>query len=147
MALIDKFITLNEGETELCRLEGNAYTLSSNPIVRFIMFFVKIVAFLTGTIARVVVVCTSDRVIVVETQKILWFFNYSVSARDIFPRAVSQVGYAMQRSLIIFKTHYLTVAATGSVATEIFSSRNGEDRVHKMTVAVKSMKEKTTGGA
>ena len=134
-------IILNDGETEACRLEGNAYTLSSNPLVRIIMFFVKILAFLLGFISKVTVVTTSERVVILNTQKMLWIFNQSVSATTIFPRGINKIGYKMQRSFIFFKTHYLSV--TCGSETELFSSKKGKSGVDDMIKEMKNLRQKT----
>ena len=39
---LENYIKLSGNETEVARMRGNAYTTSSNPLVRIIMFFVKI---------------------------------------------------------------------------------------------------------
>jgi|SaaInl4_150m_RNA_FD_contig_21_1789881_length_670_multi_6_in_0_out_0_2 hypothetical protein len=142
------YFQLSDGEEELCRMTGNAYTLSSNPLVRIVMFFVKILQFFLGSVTRVLVVTTSERVVVIQNQKMLWIFDQSVTSRTVFPRGVSQIGYSMKRSFIFFKTHYLLMASTGE--TEIFSAKSGEGvtakgKVEDMIKSVKSLKEKTSG--
>lgn len=139
----EKYYQLNDGETELCRLEGNAYTLSSNPLVRIIMFFVKIIQFLLGSVSRVLVVTTSERVVIVKTQKFLWIFDSAIISTSVFPRGVIDVGYAMKRSFIFFKTHYFTMTYGG--LSEMFSSKNGQDRAELMIKSVKTLREKTSG--
>jgi hypothetical protein len=136
-------IQLNDGEQELCRLDGNAYTISFNPLVRIIMFFVKIIQFLSGSISKILVITTSERVVLVKTQKMLWIFDQSITSTTVFPRGIVKIGYSMQRSFIFFKTHYLTMTSGGK--SEIFSSKNGKKRVEEMIKEIKSLKEKTSG--
>jgi len=95
---LENYIKLSGNETEVARMRGNAYTTSSNPLVRIIMFFVKIILFLIGSIRKVVVVVTSERVIVVENQKFLWFFDSGITVNTFYPRGIIINGYAMQRS-------------------------------------------------
>ena len=140
---LESYIKLSERENEMCRMRGNAYTTSSNPLVRFIMFFIKIISFLLGFIRRVVVVVTSERVIVVENKRFLWFFDSGITVNTYYPRGIIINGYAMERSWLIFKTHYLTLS-TGA-ALELFSSRDGKDKTYDMIAAIKELKEKTSG--
>jgi hypothetical protein len=105
------------------------------------MFFVKILAFLLGFISKVTVVTTSERVVILNTQKMLWIFNQSVSATTIFPRGINKIGYKMQRSFIFFKTHYLSV--TCGSETELFSSKKGKSGVDDMIKEMKNLRQKT----
>ena len=139
----NKYLQLSDGETELSRLEGNAYTVSSNPIVRIVMFFVGIIQFLIGSKSKVLVVSTSERLVIIQNQKFLWFFDASVSVRTVFPRGIVQTGYSMARSMIFFKTHYLSMSSGGT--SEIFSSKSGKNGVDEMIRMIKSLKEKTSG--
>lgn len=140
---LDDYIRLSNGEVETAKLRGNAYTTSSNPLVRIIMFFVAIISFLIGSLRRVIVVVTSERVIVVENKKFLWFFDAGISVRSFYPRGIIVNGYAMKRMFLIFKTHYLSMSTGG--AEELFSSRDGKDKTYEMIDAIKALKEKTSG--
>lgn len=140
---LDDYIRLSDDEAKTCTLRGNAYTTSSNPIVRIIMLFIAIISFLVGSARRVLVVVTSERVIVVENQKFLWFFDAGVKVRTFYPRGIIINGYAMKRMFLIFKTHYLSISTGG--AEELFSSRDGKDKTYEMIGAIKELKEKTSG--
>jgi len=140
---LDDYIRLSGDEVETCKLRGNAYTNSSNPIVRIVMFFVAIISFLIGSARRVLVVVTSERVIVVENKKLLWFFDAGVRVRTFYPRGIIINGYEMKRMFLIFKTHYLSMSTGG--AEELFSSRDGKDKTYEMIAAIKVLKEKTSG--
>jgi hypothetical protein len=140
---VESYVKLSDNENEVCRLRGNAYTLSTNPLVRFVMFFVKIVQFLIGAISKVAVIVTSERVIVVNNQRFLWFFDASVEVKTYYPRGIVMTGYRMERTMIFFKTHFLSVSI--GPALELFSSKDGENRVHEMITAIKALKEKTSG--
>ena len=139
----EKYYHLNGSETELSRLRGNAYTVSSNPLVRIIMVFVKIISFLCGSLSKVLVVTTTERIVIVKIQKFLWVFDYSISSTSVFPRGIIDVGYEMQRAFIFFKTHYFTM--TYGSLSQIFSSRDGEEEVQIMIKSVKTLREKTSG--
>ena len=140
---LESYIQLSSEEAEVARMRGNAYTTSSNPLVRIIMFFVKIIMFLLGSLRRVIVVVTSERVIVVENQKFLWFFDSGITVNTFYPRGIIINGYSMQRSWLIFKTHYLTMSTGGQL--ELFSSRDGKDKTYEIIKAIKALKEKTSG--
>ena len=140
---LDDYIRVSGDEVETCKLRGNAYTTSSNPIVRIVMFFVAIISFLIGSARRVLVVVTSERVIVVENKKLLWFFDAGVRVRTFYPRGIIINGYEMKRMFLIFKTHYLSMSTGG--AEELFSSRDGKDKTYEMIAAIKVLKEKTSG--
>ena len=141
--MLEEYIRLSGDEVETCKLRGNAYTTSSNPIVRIIMLFVAIISFLVGSVRRVIVVVTSERVIVVENQKFLWFFDDGIKVRTFYPRGIIMNGYAMKRMFLIFKTHYLSMSTGG--AEELFSSKDGKDKTYEMIAAIKALKEKTSG--
>ena len=60
---------LGEKETITAALKGNSYTTSSNPAVRMIMAFVRIIALILGSPTRTSVICTNQRLILETTQK------------------------------------------------------------------------------
>ena len=100
---VDKF--LKEGEQVVANLKGNSYTNSSNPIVRLVMAFVRIVSAIMGSPTRTSVVCTNKRLILETTQKILWVFDYSSEITAVAPRGVMQVGYSFKRSWYICRRY------------------------------------------
>ncbi|MAK47229.1 MAG: hypothetical protein CMI24_08290 [Opitutae bacterium] len=65
----------------------------------------------------------------IETQKLLWFIDNSVSAISLTPRSISSVGYSLSRSLVIFKSHYFELVSSGF--TTLVKSENGKDGVYK----------------
>ena len=132
---------LKENEQVTAVLKGNSYTTSSNPAVRSIMGFVRIIATILGSPTSTSVVCTNQRLILETNQKMLWFFDSSSDIRAVSPRAIMQVGYSFQRSWIFFKNHYLTLVLSWS-AGELILSKDGYNGVSNMLNASEELREK-----
>jgi hypothetical protein len=140
MKLLEKHMPLETGEQILNHLKGNAYNTSSNIVLRILGNIERIFSLLTGTQKTVDIVVTDNRVITIEVSKFLWIFDGSVNARSYTPRSVSQVGYALQRELLIFKSHYLEFMS-GS-ASYLVKSKDGKTKVYEMIKSLVSLADK-----
>ena len=142
MRVLEKYMPLKEGETVIESIEGNAYNLSANIILRILGGILRIFAVIFGHSRKIHLVVTQNRVITVETEKILWFIDLSANSRSYTPRSVSQVGYALKRSMIIFKSHYLEFISAGSAY--LIKSESSQKDINVMINAITGLAEKTT---
>lgn len=142
MEVLNKYMPLAEGETVLESIQGNAYTLSANPLLRFLAVIERIVAVLTGSPRKVHIFVTPTRVISIETRKFLWVFDGSVSARSYTPRSIKQIGYTLQRSLFVFISHYLEFES-GSTAY-LVKSKQGKPKVDAVIKEIVELSERVT---
>ena len=129
MKELEKYMPLKENEQIYSVLQGDCYNMSSDPISRLVGSLIRIISIITGSRKRAIIVVTSSRMIKIETQKLLWFIDNSVSAISLTPRSISTVGYSLSRSLIIFKSHYFELVSSG--LTTLVKSENGKDGVYK----------------
>jgi hypothetical protein len=142
MKILTEYMPLDEGETVISSLEGNAYSISSNILSRLFAFVERIISILIGAPRKVHVIVTERRVITIETRKILWFIDSSVQARSYTPRSISQVGYSLSRDLIIFKSHYLEFVS-GSLSY-LVKSKEGKVKVNEMIGKLTGLAESVT---
>lgn len=145
MKLLKDYMPLSEGETVVKVLEGNAYNLSSNIVLRILGFFIKIMSLICGVRRKVHIVVTNKRVITVETQKILWFIDGSIKSRSYTARSISQVGYALQRDLLVFKSHYLEFISGSSAY--LIKAKEGRDKVYEMITDLATLTESVKASA
>ena len=130
IALLKKYMPLSSGEYITCYLKGDAYTTSSSVIIRFFMWIVKVISWLTGSIKRTHVFTTNRRVITVSQNKFLWFFDAAAESISYTPESISEAGYSLKRNLAIFTSHYfLYTSRSGSY---LVRSRSGKERIHEM---------------
>ena len=128
MKELKQYMPLKENEKMYSVLQGDCYNIGSDPLSRMIGFAIRIFSIITGSRRRAIVVVTSSRMIKIETQKLLWFIDNSVSAVSLTPRSISTVGYSMARSFIIFKSHYFELVSSG--LTTLVKSENGKEGVY-----------------
>ena len=73
---------------------------------------------------------TDTRVITIEVQTLFWVIEGSISARSYTPRSITRIGYSLQRSLIVFKSHYLEFeSGSGGL---LIMSKEGREKVYQM---------------
>lgn len=142
MQILNKYMPLADGEVVLESIEGNAYTLSSNPLLRLLAVIERIVSVLLGSPRKVHIFVTETRVISIETRKVLWVFDGSVSARSYTPRSIKQIGYSLQRVLLVFKSHFLEFES-GSTAY-LVKSKQGKPKVDAVIKEIVSLSERVT---
>ncbi len=111
-----KELVLFEGEKVLYQVEGNAYTDSSNPFDKLIMFFVKIIWLIMGIKLKTYMVATDRRIIQVDKRTILWgMITGNVSVITLNKRTVQSVGYAHVVRWFVIRTSYFILANMTSV--------------------------------
>ena len=141
-AIIDKYMPLEEGETVLQEMEGNAYNFGSSVISRLFCMIERIVSVVSGTTSKVHLITTNRRVITIEVNKVLWFIDGTVLSRSFTARSVNSVGYRLARSFLIFKSHYLDFD-TGSTQYAI-KSRTGQREVTTMIQKITTLADPVT---
>ncbi len=142
MDILDKYMPLKDGENIIKALEGNAYNTSYDIFSRIFGFIIRIISILTGSTKKIYLVVTEKRVITVEVNKVLWFIDGSVSSRSYTPRSLSQTGYTLRRSLLIFKSHYLEFNS-GSTSF-VIKSKSGQAEVMSLITAITGLAERVT---
>ena len=134
-----KYMPLKENEEILSTIEGDSYNKSPDIVSRMLGSIIRIISIITGSRKKALVVCTNSRLIIIETQKLLFFIDNSVSSRSFTPRSIQVVGYSLARSLIFFKSHYLELTA-GS-RSSLIKSKEGKELVDKMIASITHLTE------
>jgi hypothetical protein len=111
--LTNKYMPVLIDEEIISELMGDAYNMSPNIFARFFGMIEKIISWLLTVPKIAHIIVTNKRVIVIEARKFLWFFTWSVTSDSYAPKNVVKYGYAMLRSYIFFKSHYLTFGVHG----------------------------------
>ena len=142
MKILENYMPLSAGETITDSIEGNAYNLSSNIVARLLGFIMRIMAIILGSPSKITLVVTNKRIIKINIAKFLWFFDGTVSSASYPPRAVGSCGYQLSRSLVIFKSHYLSFyVPEGAI---LIKSRKGKDAVTSMLNSISGLAEKVS---
>ena len=142
MKILDNYMPLSTGETIQEALEGNAYSLSSNLFLRIIAFIERVLAIILGSPKKITLITTNKRVIQISRQKVLWFFDGSVSALSFTPRSISVAGYQLERFLLIFKSHYLMFQSSSN--SVLIKSKDGKGKVDSMIKNIAGLAEKVS---
>ena len=142
MKILERFMPLENGEDIVSHLEGNAYTNSSNPIIRLIYFIIRIFSIILGCPSKAHVIVTNRRLIVIQTTKFLWFFHGSADAKSVMPRSIGSMGYHFARSFLVFRSHYLSYSFDGSEV--LVKSQEGRDKVYEMIACGVRLAEKVS---
>jgi hypothetical protein len=112
-AFTEEYMPVLVDEVIISELKGDAYNMSPNIFARFFGMIEKIISWLL-TIPKIAhIIVTNKRVIVVEARKFLWFLTWNVTSDSYAPKNIVKYGYAMLRSYIFFKSHYLTFGVHG----------------------------------
>ena len=133
-SILDLYMPLNGGEQIISCLEGDAYSTSSNLLLAILGFIQRLVDLLTGQLKKMHIIVTDSRVITVETSNFFWVFDNTLEAKSLKPKTVSQVGYALGRSLLVFKSHFF-LYSLGSTSYKV-RTKDGKDKVYEMVKAV-----------
>jgi hypothetical protein len=121
---------LRENEEVRETLEGNSYNVSSNAIARLLSVIERLVSVILGCPKKTYMYVTDTRVITIEVQTLFWVIEGSISARSYTPRSITRIGYSLQRSLIVFKSHYLEFeSGSGGL---LIMSKEGREKVYQM---------------
>jgi len=133
-SLTKKYMPVLVDEEIVCELQGDAYNMSPNIFSRFFGMIEKIISWLL-TIPKIShIIVTNKRVIVVEARKFLWFFTWSVISNSYAPSNVVKHGYAMLRSYIFFRSHYLIFGVVGE--NLYIKSDQGKVKVDEVNQAI-----------
>ena len=133
-ALTNKYMPVLVDEEIVSELKGDAYNMSPNIFARFFGMIEKIISWLLTVPKIAHIIVTNKRVIVVEARKFLWFFTWSVTSDSYTPKNVVKYGYAMLRSYIFFKSHYLTFGVHGE--NLLIKSDEGKVKVDEVNQAI-----------
>ena len=140
--LLYTYMPLRGGEVVLASLEGNAYSISPNIYLRILAFIMRIVSILVGRSRKIYLVVTNTRIITIETQKTLWVFDGSISARNYLPRSISMAGYFLRRDFLVFKSHYLEFSSSASSESILVKSQEGKKKVYEMIYKINMLAER-----
>lgn len=119
---LENYITLYENENILKSIEGDAYNLSANPLLRLLGTLIRFFNVITGNRRKLHVVLTNRRVIFIDFRKMLWVIDKGVSVSSVTPRSIHSIGYSMVRTWLVFKTNYFQLKSS---ADEIFLKFKG----------------------
>ncbi|MFL3008585.1 MAG: hypothetical protein ACJZ14_04305 [Candidatus Neomarinimicrobiota bacterium] len=106
MAKLKELILL-DGEEVTFQLEGNAYTESPNPIIKFFGAIIRIFGKIFGWSLKTYIVITNKRIVRIDKEKILWIIPRNLVVLTLPKSSIREVGYAQTIRLIFFKTLYL----------------------------------------
>ena len=132
--LTDKYMPTLVGEEIINELKGDAFNSSPNIFARFFATIQKIIAWLFGVPKIAHIIVTNKRLIVVEARKFLWFFTWNVISNSYAPSNVVKYGYAMLRSYIFFRSHYLIFGVVGE--NLYIKSDQGKVKVDEVNQAI-----------
>ncbi|MUK79108.1 hypothetical protein GNP84_19730 [Aliivibrio fischeri] len=138
--LVKNFMPLEDGETIVEAIRGDAYNTSSNIVARLVGLAAGIIAKVTGSKSTVTLVVTEKRIIHITSTKMFWFFDGSITASTFAPRSVNSTGYALRRSMIFFKSHYLDLLTSADGV--MIRSTDGKDKVYRMIEALTNLQDR-----
>ncbi|MBT8517453.1 hypothetical protein G6645_00020 [Polynucleobacter paneuropaeus] len=133
-ALTNKYMPALVDEEIVSELEGDAYNMSPNIFARFFGMIEKIISWLLTVPKIAHIIVTNKRVIVVEARKFLWFFTWSVVSNSYASNNIVKHGYAMLRSYIFFRSHYLIFGVVGE--NLYIKSDQGKVKVDEVNQAI-----------
>jgi hypothetical protein len=133
-ALINKYMPVLVDEEIISELNGDAYNMSPNIFARFFGMIEKIISWLLTVPKIAHIIVTNKRVIVVEARKFLWFFTWSVVSNSYASNNIVKHGYAMLRSYVFFRSHYLIFGAVGE--NLYIKSDQGKVKVDEVNQAI-----------
>ncbi len=125
-------ITMVTGEEVLWEGKANMFYRSSNPVVKIIMFFMKILMLIIGVRVTGTVVFTSQRVFFTYNKYFLWVFRYA-SGRVMIPnRRMSAISYGFEASfLVFFKTKVVSISSAGQPEVLLALKGISEEELNK----------------
>ncbi len=101
-----KEIALLDGEEILLKIEGNAYTTSPNPIVRFFTAIFRFLAMIFGYKLKTYLIITNKRIVKMDKETILYFIPRNVVVNTLTKNSIREVGYSQTRRWLFFKSLY-----------------------------------------
>ena len=105
MAKLKELILL-DGEEVLFELEGNAYTMSPNPIIKLIVSILRYIGKILGWSLRTYLVITNKRVVRIDKEILFWFVPRNTIVLTLPKTSIREVGYVQSVRLLFFKTLY-----------------------------------------
>lgn len=126
-----KEFTLMEDEHIVEQIRGNAYNDSPNPIVRLVMFFVRIIYLIIGVRFRTYIVITDKRIVHVEKKTILWgMLQGHVVAETLNKNTIQSIGYAMLSRWFISRKYYFMIKNISGIISVTYDGRKEDlDRI------------------
>ena len=121
------------GEKKLFEISGNAYTLSSNPLQKFISSIFAIIMKIFGLSLKTFIIVTNSRVIRVDKRKTFWIIPRSTSVMTISKGSIFQIGYQQEVRWFIFKTTYFVVQTVNSSTLIAYKGDNVNKDIARMT--------------
>lgn len=103
-----KEIILLPDEKVVTQIEGNAFTDSPNPLVRFFTLFVKFFYFIFGVRMKTMLLLTNKRLVKLNRTRIFWVINRDVEVITYGKESLTSFGYYQARRWLFFKTLYFT---------------------------------------
>ena len=116
--MIKEFVPL-DNEGVLKEIKGNAWSDDPNPIMRFIMFFVKIISFILGIRRRTHLIISNLRIVQVDKSYLLWILPVGMDVTSFNKSSIQSVGYRMRSSWLIFRKYYLVLANANSAGKKL----------------------------
>ena len=101
-----KELILLDGEEILFELEGNAYTMSTNPIIKLIVSILRYIGKILGWSLRTYLVITNKRVVRIDKEILFWFVPRNTIVLTLPKTSIREVGYVQAVRLLFFKTLY-----------------------------------------
>lgn len=131
MAMKEQLALMPE-EKVLWEGQADMFYRSSNPLVKILMFFVKIFMFVVGIRVTGTLVLTTRRVFFTYDRFFLWFFRYA-SGRTMVPNhRISAVGYGYEASfLVFFKTKVVVISAAGTPEVVLALKKISEEELNR----------------
>ena len=91
----------------------NVRSVSANPIIKLINFFIGIIEFFTGVIKSGELVEETDYLVINSKRKFLWFFTSSQDSLTIAKARISGVKVSTVRRMLIFSANTCEIYASG----------------------------------
>ena len=109
---LENHVTLYDDEKIIKSIEGDAYNISANPLLRLLGTIIRFLSVITGNRRKLHVLLTNRRVIFIDFRKMLWVINKGIAVSSVTPRSIHSVGYNMVRSWLFFKTNYFSLKSS-----------------------------------
>ena len=123
---LENYVTLFDDEKILKSIEGDAYNMSANPIMRLIGSVIRFISVITGNRRKLHVLLTNRRVIFIDFRKMLWVIDKGVAVSSVTPRSIHSVGYSMVRVALFIKTNYFSLKRSAEHIFLKFKGDKGE---------------------
>lgn len=113
-------LVLIPGEEIIWKGQANMFFRSPNPLVKIMMFIMKILMFVVGQRVTGTLVITSQRVFFTYNKFFLWFFRYASGRIMLSNKRIAAISYGFEASfLVFFKTIIVSIASTGQHETSL----------------------------